>query len=238
MALPDSITGLQHWWRGDDLGANGGSIASWPAVATTGGGVALAQATSGSRPTVVGATSALNGAKSALFDGVDDYLAATIAAINQPLTLFAVVNALVDQKDLFTSAIFGAGFGAGGILHRAYQYAGTATLDSDADYSAAGIFMFVASGSSSANYQGTSALHATTGTNPGTGGIGTAINVGRNINTGVLNWNGHIAELGVYDSALDSTKREILRAGLAAKYFPSGVLIPVVNHHRRLMGTA
>lgn len=59
------------WFRPEDLGAGGSSIASWDNAF---GGTDLAQATGGSQPTVV--TTGPNGLKAASFDGVDDYMKA------------------------------------------------------------------------------------------------------------------------------------------------------------------
>ena len=185
--------------------------------------VALAQGTGGNKPTVVSSIAALGGMPGALFDGSNDFLSATLTAVNQPLTLFAVVNVLADVGQMFSSTPgsgFGCGFGVGATANRITQYAGS-DVDSDQNYTAAGIVMFVCNGASSSDYEGTTSLHATAGS-AGSNPIGTSVQVGQNVNTSALPFNGHIAELGVYSVALGSTDRETLRAYLAARYFGGG----------------
>jgi hypothetical protein len=68
---PTSIAAVIDYWDADDLGVGGSTVSSW----TGRNGKALVQATSGKQPLVSAA--ALNGHKTVLFDGADDYLSYT-----------------------------------------------------------------------------------------------------------------------------------------------------------------
>lgn len=99
MDAPAGISGLVRRWRADSIAqANATAVASWPALT---GGVALAQATAGARPTYI--TAGIGGQPTVRFAGTDDVLGATtLPALPQPCTFVVVhkFNSVAAQSQL------------------------------------------------------------------------------------------------------------------------------------------
>lgn len=87
---PSDISGLKLWLKADSLSlSDNDPVATW--TDSSGLGNSATQATSGSRPTYK--TGIVNGKPVVRFDGVDDSLAGTHGAIAIPYTIFIVMQA-------------------------------------------------------------------------------------------------------------------------------------------------
>lgn len=83
--VPNPPLTITNQWIAPAAGTDGDAVASWtPTV----GAIALAQATSGSQPTLV----TVSGTRYVRFDGVDDFLEAASILLTQPTTLFMRVK--------------------------------------------------------------------------------------------------------------------------------------------------
>lgn len=225
MTLPSGITGLTNWWRSEDIpGSNGAAIASWPAVASVGGGVALAQATGGFQPLV--ATASIGGLTAALFDGSDDKLTATIGSLTSPFTIGVVykkvalgsaTKGLLSLTNFDMLAQYSSPLLAKGIYNN-----GVGFMSAVPETTSAEIFIATSNGATSRIDEGGASLAGTTGT-AGTTATGTALKVGDTIFGGVP-IDAYIAEIAIFNIDI-GTDRAVLHAGWASKF---GIAVPGV----------
>lgn len=212
--IPAGALVLDRWKANDLVGANASAVASW--TATT-GGVALAQGTSGNRPTL--RTNVLNGKSVVRFDGTDDYLSGTLAAADsQPFTLYFLINATtlgnVARQILFSS-------------FEVYLNALTTTTSTRAVWTASNertfgtytqgtweLWTIISDGTTASVYvNGTSAYSGTFGNAT----FGTSLVLGRHTTNGRY-FNGDVAEIVHCDGLHDSTQRSGVHAYFAAEY--------------------
>lgn len=207
---------------GDDLGSDGTAIASWPTRAGT-LTAPLVQGTSGSRPLVKAAGP--GGRKTAVFDGVDDYLKVDAYATPpaQPVTIISVWKVGGTNQAWIYDGPGGGGVVTGGRLQLqrptsggpraiAGTSIGSASAASTTDYHAS---VAIYDGSTSRLYVD-SATPAATGSLDGTVPFG-GITLGRQC-VGGGNLTGEVAELTAIGRALTQTEAAAALATVRSYY--------------------
>lgn len=217
---PTDIAGCQLWLDGDDDATftydSGTLVSAWNDK--SGGSRHFTQGTSGRFPD---RNATLNGLDVVTFDGSNDHLVYNGAVGAAPFTFFAVAKLSVaaDYKFLIDSAsspfaeIFRES-GAGGV----WAFAGSAQLNS-ATSPDTNAHMF------SAHFNGASSELWLDGASIKTGNVGTSgwgssgVNAILGIHNSIsLGWNGVIAEVIVYDTALGSGDRGDVETYLSDKW--------------------
>lgn len=214
---PTDISGLKLWVKADanvysDAGStpavNDDPVQQWNDQ--SGIGYNLSQATSGQRPLLK--TNVLNSLPILRFDGSDDQIVGatgTFAAANQPLTYFIVLK----KADTTNKVPMSGGTGAflfnwSGSTGDAYAGTSLTFTCTITNWNIIGVVFNGASSIVRCN-------GAETTGNAGSGAFGATVTVGSYPG---FPWNGDIAEVIIYDSALGSTDRASVDDYLNAKY--------------------
>jgi hypothetical protein len=215
---PVDVAGLVGWWDASDTSTITGTnpVTAW-ADKSGGGNTFVA----GTGP--VSGTRTQAGLNVLDFNGTTQYLTNS-QTLSQPWTVCAVVenddgadgNAQVFWGSLTEGTIVQFGKAAAGganafpQIHAGSNVNASTTADLNAHY-VTGIFDNT---SSVVRRDGTSVGSGTVGTN----NIGTGMNVGRRSSSTPLYWDGAIAELLIYNSALGTTDRQTVEAYLNTKW--------------------
>lgn len=225
---PDSITGLLRWLVADDVAQTDGSnVASWPDRVAGG---ATTQATSGLQPTLQ--TAELNGHAVVRFDGTDDWMSTPSTALTSDLTVIAICKFATATPTRGPVGLDGSG---GRVFIMRYDFPAsvpTATLvsynsttgtvnDGQAPYTPTdwNVITGVRSANASQTFVNGTSAAATTGTAGLVGRSGSfSIAVGRADTFGATYLPGDIAEVLVYNHALDATERAVVHTYIQDTY--------------------
>lgn len=211
--VPSSVAGLIAWFRADLLTglANADPISTWTDLSGNGNNLT---ASSTARPTY--RTAVINGKAVARFDGVNDYMTRTYgAALTQPTTIFIVYKAATLEQ---TVIIDGLGSSRHSILTESgtnylRMYAGTTIVGTTAFTTAAAVVSATFSGAASdMRLNGTTII---TG-NPGSQTM-SGINLGADPGFSYF-FDGDIAEVLIYNSALSLADRQYVERALGTFY--------------------
>ena len=221
---PTAIAGLTLWLKADAMAlSDGASVGTW--IDSSGSGYNFSQANVPQQPIYKGGI--VNGKPVVRFDGIDDYLVdATNPIISGQHTIFAVVNPAsnsVGSHDFFMSGITGTNFSV--ILRRDgsdwhhYQTSGSLVVASDVGGVSPGTWTQI-----TADWNGTNIHIWRNGTLKDTTGATLLSSIG-NMNvigaydiSNVEFWDGDVAEILVYNSALSTTDRQNVENYLKTKY--------------------
>lgn len=197
-------TNLRNRWRADSIAqADNTAVASWPNL---NGGVDLAQATSGDRPTY--RTGRQNGKPAVAWPtsagGTVHLLSTAFATQAQPVTFVGILK----PSDISNMEFFHWGGTAEMYIESSKwnSWTGASSIASAGapTPNAWVVWTFVVNGASSAMY--INGTQVATG-NAGSLSLGTTLNFGRHASTAGRNWRGDIGEFIVYTDAADATKR-------------------------------
>lgn len=212
MTLPSDIPGLAGWWKADSLAlSDGAAVSSW--ADSSGGGHTAAQATGSLQP--VYKTNIVNGKPVVRFDGVDDYLTATIVSDAQPTQWFLVFKAADSGVIRFLVAS-----GQSILRHSSSDLMLiNAPTDVWGTYTHSGaawsVFTATFNGASSKLYMAGDAGQAVS--TPGANTTGTGLTIGADGSL-TRSWSGDIAEIVHYNRELNADERADVHTYLAAKY--------------------
>jgi hypothetical protein len=222
---PPALSGLVLWLDAGQIpaAASGSPVSIWPDM--SGFGHHGFQTATGNRPTYQ--ANALNGEPVVRFDGSDDYLslAGTIVSGAEARTVFVVGNPALVASKSFIDLGNGTAAGAGFMLTPEYAVrvkAGSTVYNPAATAGSAALLVVELSGTTTdalsawvdgAPLNVTSVMTATVAT-AGSGAVGTwaAAPVSAH------NYNGDLAEIVVYNRALDVDERQRLEQYLTVKY--------------------
>lgn len=226
MAIPTDVAGLIGWWRADAITglSDGAAVASWPDSSASGWN--LAQGVAGNRP--VYRTNVLNELPVVRFDGVDDFLTATITSDAQPTTWFLVfkladsgrsvnlvhaTQEILRQSSNAVRVFAGVNADSTGYTHVGAQW----------DY-----LTIVVNGASSV-FRANGVTY-TLSAGPGANATGTALRIGGHPSIGTRAVLGDIAEIVLYSTALSTTDRDAIETYIVQKYLtpkPHGWGVPI-----------
>lgn len=218
---PSDIAGLKGWWKADAL-ALSDSAAVNPWTDSSGGGFDLALYVSAP----IFKTSIVNGKPVVRFDGASNALETTADSIPSSYTVFAVAKAASISAAAHSIVTFGSTSFSNVILRRDTATLNFYQLTAPATYANVAEASGIASGTwnyFTANWDGANIHLWRNGTLKGTSvattiqTTGSHLGVGFDYQSGAY-WDGDIAEVLVYDSALGTTDRQNVEAYLAAKY--------------------
>lgn len=225
---PSTISGLRLWLKSDTgvlnssdaAASNGQGVKTWQDQ--SGNGYHLSQSTAGLRPIYTTATT-FNGYPLISFDGTDDYLITTTGTIQtSPGTTFMVWRNLNSAVD--SSIIISGGSANGQLFFENGDVVANTTVN-----------MLMGAGANVNNqvytygttyyttliYNGANSFHRRSGTSVGAANAGTStangISIGA-LRTGGDPFQGFIAEILVYNSALSAANYGAVESYLAAKY--------------------
>lgn len=217
---PTDIAGLNLWLKADALTglSDGDGVASWPGSST---GVTATQSNAASKPLYK--TGIFNGNPVLRFDGSNDFMDLDGFTSTAVQTLFAVVKSanptknyqrLVMVQDTNYSSMVDVSGGVGTAGMGIYA-GGASGVGAAFDTSAALVF--------SAVYNGASSKVLKNGVQLATGTVGTGVSslfcLGSNYpDTTADNFQGDLAELIIYNSALSDANRQSVEAYLKTKY--------------------
>ena len=212
MASPSDITGLVRRWRADSITglADNTGVQTWPAFATTGGGVALTQATTTARPAY--RTNVLNGQPVVRFDGNSDFMAPASAITHaQPVTVSIVMkrNAVGAEQQIFDGGLQGLATAA----NQWSVWGGTAAFNGGTADTAWHVLDFTGTGGTTAIFENGTQVASGAG---GTQGV-TAFAIGRHSTAGRY-LSGDIAEINIYSKVLSAAERATLHTYYAEQY--------------------
>lgn len=221
---PNAITGspaLAFWYKASSLGlADGTAVTTW--TDSSGNSRDVTQATSTKRPLYKTSVTGLGGAPAVLFDGVDDTLvnAAVSGFGSSTWTVFGILTENVNAAGLFAlDARVSGGFidlcrSSGNPAFRAGDSSIAAALN--APTRGAALWVGVTDGTTLTLFvNGQMVAQAPTSA----GSVSpTSIYVGSNADSAGSYWSGHIAEVGVFSTALTAAQRGELRRYAAATY--------------------
>lgn len=216
---PKQIAGLTFWLTpeagvfkdaGVTAAANTDTVQQWNDQ--SGNGYNLTQATAGKRPTLL--TGIRNGKPVIRFDGVDDAIAAVATTLPQPMTIFLVgkntLGTFFDSGDVSANRLI-IDKNGGSSIWRFYASTNITGGTADTNYH---VFTAVANGASSLLEVDTTQVASG---NPGASSF-TIINLG-SLQGGVnVPLTGDIAEILIYNSALSSTNRQLVKTYLNNRY--------------------
>lgn len=208
---PSSITGLVGWWKADagtSTTTDGVAISSWADQSAS--GATLAQATVASRP--VYKTAIQNGRPVVRFDGINDFLSASVAVAPKTVIVvakyaaaaFTELNGLV--TDTTTSLILVGG-------------GGTATVFFDPSGIGAPDAAYWFNGATRALNNATGPMNAfavCSITSAMWGSVTTQLGQDRGNTTRI--WNGDIGEVLMYDTVLSAANRQAVESYLKTRW--------------------
>lgn len=221
---------LKLWLKADDLSlSNGNPVTNWPDA--SGNGNDASQGTSTNQP--IFQTNVINGLPAVSFDGSNDYLTGTLGTLNAPFTLIIVgyfdhVNQPAGDYDY----LINIGSGAANQNVSMSRHASDGTND-DKYYVWNGSAVYLGPVLTGQQWLLLSAVHRTSaprnnlylnGTSQTVTDYLANINTNGNYSlgsyspTGIHYLNGKIAEVIVYDYALNSAERTLVENYLAEKY--------------------
>lgn len=229
---PDQIAGLQLWLKADAItGLNDGdALTTWTDSSTNGRDVT--QAASGEKPTYK--TGIINGQPVVRFDGGDVLVNAAAQLILRTRSVFVVLQGNVDGAYLGVLSIYPAtgddNARADGIVYHVSANLHWFAAEGGPNYSVAApgagatplaIYCDVAATTGTLYVNGASVATDATFTTFNVASAG-GFAVGGRFLSGALSasyrFNGDIAEIIIYDSALSDANRQAVEAYLSAKY--------------------
>lgn len=211
--VPSSVAGLIAWFRADLLTglANADPISTWPDLSGNSNNLISA---STNRPTY--RTGVINGRAVARFDGVNDYMARTYsAALTQPTTIFMVYKAATVEQTVLID-------GLGSSRHSIQSESGTNNLRIYAGTSVASTTALTTNPSVlSATFSGAASDLRLNGTTIATGNSGSQTMSGITLGAEpsyTYCFDGDIAEVLIYNSALSLADRQYVERALGEYY--------------------
>lgn len=223
---PQLISGIQAWYRSDAIAfvADTQAVAKWPDM--SGNGYDLTQTTSGNRPAYY--VNVVNGHPAVRFDGTNDYMTASIGALNAPFTVFAV-GKFQNATQPSTNYDYIYAIGASAALqhfslsrdestNRYYIFDGTSALFGTSLTGGQFIQVSQQTATSAPFHQAWQNGVSLSATDLG-GAVNTdgSLNVGRYAG-GAHFLDGYVAELIFYNRALSTNERQAIEAYLKIKY--------------------
>ena len=226
-SLP-SISGLKLWLRADsNLTLDVDKVTTWGDC--SGNGNHLGQSTAASKPQRISSISSLNGKPVIRFDGVNDYLVNTsfVSSLSQPITMF-IVYTNNTAASTFTAIYDGANSTNRLLLHYYYGTINAADGVSAVSYSKSSPYTVL----NTAIYNGSTSKMYENGILKSSGSLNS--NSLSGLTLGALytfgsNFNGDIAEVLFYNSALADSNRSKVERYLINKYSPPVSLGPDIN---------
>lgn len=209
---PTNIAGLKVWLKADSLVlSDNDPVSSW--ADQSGNGNNVAQGTGGFQPLYK--TNIQNGLPIVRFDGTDDVLAGTFTITYGSIFTVANFNSggnfpsynglIVTQAGANDSEDYFNGDGSG----TTNLYATGATPFGNTTIWVNGV--------QTINFSPLATIKCLSGTDP-TPASKTSLNVGNNPGAAGRFWNGDVAEVIVYDTALSTTDRQRVEAYLSSKW--------------------
>jgi hypothetical protein len=226
--LPTKLSGLAAWYRSDlGITLNGGAVAAWGDQ--SGNGRHLSQGTAANQPTYVSSVAGLGNRPALSFDAGGDILqTSTPFALPREHTIFYVLGAVtfrgcvVEHMDLpstFGFYVFAPGNAAWSTNGNA-RYTVQSPLTNFAQPNQSNVIVYDrVTASHPLGYAESSdiAWSSTVGSHPAASNITAHLTIGQRLNGGTPH-GGQIAEVGIYNRALDSSEVAALRDYLARIY--------------------
>lgn len=211
--IPSDIAGLKLWLKADAITglADADPVTTWPD--SSGLGHDVGQATAAKKPTYQ--TNEINGKPVVRFDAVDDFLGNATLVVAQPLTIVVVERAAVaNHLGNFIDGSVRCILGHSSLVYRLYAGGAGSIEGGTTDTSAH---------SMSGHFNGASSEMWKDGTSIATGDPGTlaypaGYKIGSDHNGADQFFNGDIAEVIIYDSALSAADRNALGGYIQTKY--------------------